>query len=390
MTKQLMWLGTAVMTTLLALTLLWQFRLVVVYVLLSLALAAALRPLVQRPASQALAARLALILLYLVALAGFAFLLVAGVGAAIGDIQELTQQVSAEGAEQGAWLQGSSLQQWLDTRLPPPRQLFAALIGDQGELVLPAVVSLTHGVFSLLSGALVILFLSLYWSIDQNHFERLWLSLLPSGQRKQARDIWEAVESGLGVYIRSQAAQTLLAGLLLGLGYWLLGSPYPALLALIGALVLLIPIVGPFLAVIPPLLLGLLAGVPLSLSTAVYALIVVVALKWWIELRLAQDTPVNPILTIVLLIALADAYGLLGILFAPPLSAACQILWRHLVSGRAVSGAALQLSDLKERQEQVWDTIRVMDEPSPLIASSMERLTALIEKADSILNAVTE
>ena len=48
MTKQLVRFGTAVMTTLLALVVLWQFRIVVVYVLISLTLAAALRPLVNR------------------------------------------------------------------------------------------------------------------------------------------------------------------------------------------------------------------------------------------------------------------------------------------------------------------------------------------------------
>jgi RimJ/RimL family protein N-acetyltransferase len=55
MTKQIVLMGTAVMTTLLALFLLWQVRLVVVYVLLSLALAAALRPLFKRPVGQPLA-----------------------------------------------------------------------------------------------------------------------------------------------------------------------------------------------------------------------------------------------------------------------------------------------------------------------------------------------
>ena len=43
MTKQLVVIGTAVMTTLLALVTLWQFRIVVVYVLISLALAATVR-----------------------------------------------------------------------------------------------------------------------------------------------------------------------------------------------------------------------------------------------------------------------------------------------------------------------------------------------------------
>jgi hypothetical protein len=50
MTKQLIGFGIAVMTTLLALVVLWQFRIVVVYVLISLMLAAALRPLSARRA----------------------------------------------------------------------------------------------------------------------------------------------------------------------------------------------------------------------------------------------------------------------------------------------------------------------------------------------------
>ncbi|GIK55524.1 MAG: hypothetical protein BroJett015_11870 [Chloroflexota bacterium] len=384
-------MGTAVMVTVVALALLWQFRQVALYVLLSLALAAALRPLVNRPAGQPLATRLVWILFYLITLSGIILLLAASGGAAIRDIQELARQVSAQDAwKQPVWLQGSLVQEFLDTRLLPPSQLFAALIGEQGELVLPAVLGFTQGVFSLLSGALVILFLSIYWSVGQNHFERLWLSLLPPGQRKQMRDIWQTVEVNLGIYIRRQIGQALLAGLLLGLGYWLLGSPYPALLALLGAVALLIPIVGPILAIIPPLVLGLLTNVPLSLLTAVYTLIVILSLKWWVTSRLGHHVQVNPMLTIVILIALADAFGLLGFLFAPPLSAACQIVWSHLISHRAASGAAAQVSDLKERQAHVWATIQAMAEPpSPLVTSSMERLTQLVEKAGPTLTAVT-
>jgi hypothetical protein len=44
MTKQLVVIGTAVMTTLLALVAFWQFRVVVIYFLVSLALAATVRP----------------------------------------------------------------------------------------------------------------------------------------------------------------------------------------------------------------------------------------------------------------------------------------------------------------------------------------------------------
>ncbi len=389
MTKQLVGFGTAVMTTLLALVVLWQFRIVVVYVLISLTLAAALRPLVNRLVGRGFVVRVAWILLYLVALGSFGFLLFLTGETAINEIQQLAHTVSVQDAWRlPIWLEGSSFQQALVARLPPPSKLFEAVTGDQGQLVLPAILGFTQGIGGVVSGVLVILFLSIYWSINQIHFERLWLSLLPSGQRKQARGIWRTVEPDIGAYIRGQVIQSLLAGLLLGLGYWLLGSPYPALLALAGALACLIPVVGVALAVIPVLLVGLLTSVQLSLFTALYALVVLIALGVWVKPRLFNRRWDNPILTVVLLIALADAFGLVGIIVAPPLSVVCQILWSRLVSRRAVSGAAAQVSDLKERQARVWDTIKAMDEPPlALVTSSMERLTHLIEKAEPILQA---
>lgn len=387
MTKQLVVFGTAVMATLLALVVLWQFRIVVVYVLVSLALAATVRPLIKDWSRRGLAMRLALILLYLVSLGGFGFLVSLAGKFVIGDIQQLAQTLSVQDVWRlPPWLKGSSFDQTLVAQLPPPSKLFEAVTGDQGQLVLPALLGFTQGIGGVVSGLLVILFLSIYWSINQIHFERLWLSLLQSEQRKQARDIWRTIESDLAAYIRSEVVQSILAALLLGIGYWLLGSPYPTLLALIGALAWLIPVVGVALAVIPPLLVGLLAGVQLSVFTVLYTIIVLIVLQVWVEPRLFKRKWDNPILTLVLLLALADAFGLVGLILAPPLSAVCQILWKLLISNRLASGASAQISDLKERQTRLWTTIKKMEEqPPPLVISSMERLTHLIEMAEPIL-----
>jgi putative permease len=389
MTKQLLIFGTAIMTTLLALVVLWQFRIVVVYVLVSLALAATVRPLIKDWSSHGLVIRLALILLSLVGLGGIGFLISLAGRFAIGDIQQLAQTLSAQDAWRlPPWLEGGSFDQALVSQLPPPSKLFEAVTGDQGQLVLPALLGFTQDIGDIVSGLFVILFLSIYWTINQIHFERLWLSLLPSELRGHARDIWRTIESDLGAYIRSELAQSLLAGLLLGFGYWLLGSPYPTLLALIGALAWLVPVVGATLAVILPLLIGLLTSVQLSLLTVIYTLIVVIVLKVWVEPRLHKRKWDNPIMSLVILLAMADAFGLVGIIVAPPISVVCQILWSLLVSDRLALGASAHVSDLKERQTRLWTTIKEMQEqPPPLVISSMERLTHLIEKAEPILQA---
>src|SRR4030042_5048268 len=161
MTKKLVAFGTAVMTTLLALAVLWQFRIVVVYVLISLALAAALRPLVNRLVGRGFMVRVAWILVYLVALGSLGFLLVLTGETAINEIQQSAHTVSVQDAWRlPVWLEGSSFQQALVARLPPPSKLFEAVTGDQGQLVLPAILGFTQGIACAVSGVLVILFLS--------------------------------------------------------------------------------------------------------------------------------------------------------------------------------------------------------------------------------------
>jgi putative permease len=387
MTKQVLVFGAAVMTTLLALLVFWQFRIVFIYIMVSLALAATVRPLIVDWKRRRLALRWALVLLYVVGVAGIGFLILLFGRYALNDIQQLAQTLSVQGSwKMPPWLEGSSFQNLLMTWLPTPDKLFEAITGEQGQFVLPAMLNFTEGIGTFLSGAFLILFLSIYWSINQIHFERLWLSLLPSEQRKHARGIWRSIEPDLGAYIRSELVQSVLAVFLLSIGYWLLGSPYPALLALLGALAWLIPVVGVVLALLPPLLIGMLTSVPLSFFTATYTLVIILALQLWIEPRLFKRNWDNPIVTLIIMLAMADAFGLLGIVVAPPLSAVCQIIWNLLASDRLASGATVHIMDLNERQEHLRTVISEMETaPPPLVVNSMDRLATLLKKAQPIL-----
>ncbi len=133
MTKRLVLSTLAVMTTLTALVLLWQLRIAVIYVLISLTLAAVLRPLFSRLQGKGLVVRVAWVLLYLVALGCFVFFIFVIGDTAIHEIQQLAHSVSVQDKwVQPLWLQGSSFQQILLTRLPPPSKLFEAVTGNQG------------------------------------------------------------------------------------------------------------------------------------------------------------------------------------------------------------------------------------------------------------------
>lgn len=386
MSKNLVKIGVAVLTTVLAIVVLWQFRTIVAYLLVSLILAATIRPLFSRLSGRKVIFRLVWILGYIVVLAGAGLLLFLVLRSSTLDIQELAKNA----AVQDKWVipiwSGSSMQQSILSKLPAPSVLFQAIIGNEGELVLPALLGIAQGMGSVVTTIAIIMVLSIYWGFNQVHFERLWLSLLPANQRKRARSVWRTIEPDLGGYIRGQLLQSLVTGVMLGLGYWLIGSSCPVLLALIGALVSLIPVVGPILAILAPLVVGVFTSVSIGLLTTAYALVVTIAVMIWLKPQLQNRRWNNPILTVLLLIALAKAFGIFGIILAPPLSVVLQILWYRLITHRSVSGAATNISDLKHRLAALRETVSSMEEPyPPLVTSSIKRISELLESAEPVL-----
>jgi len=387
MTKRVLVIALGIMTTLLGLVIFWQFRVVLIYVLLSLVIAATFRPVSKSESRQSWKTRLLVVLQYLAAFVVAGLLLFIVGRFLIHDFQQLAENLSGQSAwALPRWVEGGPLAQWL----PTPENLFLG-ITSQPSMALSAVLGFTESIGSVLSGLVIALFLSVYWSINQNHFERLWLSLLPAEKRKHARNVWRTIEAELGAYSRSEFIQSALAVLALGIGYWLLGSPYPTLLAVTGAIAWLIPVVGGVLALIFPLVIGLLSSPQLAIMSVLYTLLVLVILQVSVEPRLFKIKQDNPLLTFVILLAMADAFGLLGIIVAPPVSVIVQSLWRLLIHENVAPEIVVHISDLRERLAQLQDSIEQMEgPPSPLVISSMERLTDLLEKAEPILeNAPT-
>ena len=100
MTKRVLVIALGIMSTLLGLVALWQFRVVLVYVLLSLVIAATFRPISRSESRQSLRTRFILVLQYLVAFVVVGLLIFIVGRFLIHDFQQLAQNLS----EQSAWV----------------------------------------------------------------------------------------------------------------------------------------------------------------------------------------------------------------------------------------------------------------------------------------------
>ena len=377
--KRVAWFTLVVFATFTLALLFWEFRVAVLLFMLSLVVAATVRPLVDRFAAHRVPRGLALLLTYAIGIGGIIALVVILSGPLLNDLQQLTKNV-ASGYEQmrTQWPTGSPFQQALAQQLPSTDQLYQLFTGALPQTVL----GITLGSFDLLGQLLIVLVLSIYWSADQEHFKRLWLSLLPFAQRARARLIWQTLESGLGAYLRSQVIQTVLAVILLGLGYQLLGLQYPVALALIGAIGWLIPWVGLLLAVIPALWVGLSSSLALGLIAAAFTIGVLCFLEFVVEPRLFNRRRFSSLLVVI--VVLVDEFGLIGILLASPLATAIQILAGQLMRSTttvkttlAQPMSALQAQFASAKSLLAAETIP----PGPELNNLVDRLGQLIDQA---------
>src|SRR5579859_7834569 len=372
--KRLAVLTLTLAATLIGVVLLWEFRTAIILFALSLALAGTLRPLIQFLVERRWPRHLALLAVYGLSLI---FALVIGglvVGSLFNELSGATNQFIAGYSFVWAhWPTGTAFEQALIHWLPPPASLVATATGPGGVAVATSLFGATSNLLEAVGQLAIVVVMSLYWGIDQAHFERLWLSVLPAGERAGARDTWRAIETGVGAYIRSELVQCLLAGLLLGVGYRLAGLPYPTLLAVVSALALLIPWLGAALGLVP-------------------ALLVFVGLQVGVEPRLYVRQQHSSLLIAILAICLGQAYGVLGLLAAPPLAAALEILvGRLLVMPGSVVAVTATAADerytgLEQRLAAITSTLSLAPEaPAPHMANLVARLQGLLAEAGPAL-----
>lgn len=322
-----------VIATLALLFLLWQFASAIVLFMLSLAVAAMLRPFIASLSNRLLSKGLALGITYaILTISLVAFFLVGG-PLLLQDLQDATNDfIGNYDRAKLDWAENGSLfQKTMAEQLPPSAEfLQAATSMEDGVPLLTGAFAVVQSFFSGLGNLAIVLILSLYWSADQLRFERLGLSLLPDEHHAKALQVWRSVEARVGAYLRGELVQSILTGLIVWVGYAGMGIRYPVLLALWVAVARFIPWFGALIAVIPALLIGIGTSSVLGILAALYTVFILLFAKLIIEPRFFRRQRYSALLIVLFVIAMAAAFGVIGMVLAPPVAVAIQILFEQL------------------------------------------------------------
>ncbi|MBU1178956.1 AI-2E family transporter [Patescibacteria group bacterium] len=163
--------------------------------------------------------------------------------------------------------------------------------------------------------------LSFYFSVQKNGLESFLRIITPFEFEDYVLGLWKRSRRKIGLWMQGQILLGILVGVLVFLGLAILRVDYALTFALLAAAFELIPIFGPILASIPPIMLSFLQSPSLGLAVLVLFVIIQQFENHLIyPLVVRKIVGIPPILVILSLLIGGTLGGFFGILLAIPLS----------------------------------------------------------------------
>jgi predicted PurR-regulated permease PerM len=190
-------------------------------------------------------------------------------------------------------------------------------------------------VLSTASSILVVAVLVVYFLIGMPQIRLFAYRLAPRSRRTRVILIGDEIFTKVGGYVLGNFLTSAIAGL--GTYFWLLafGIPYPILLALMVALLDLIPVIGSTVGGAIVSLVALTVSLPVALATLAFYVAYRLAEDYLLVPRIMGRTVKVPAVVSVVAVLMGGALmGIIGALVAIPVAAALRLLLDEVVFRR--------------------------------------------------------
>lgn len=313
---------------------------------------------------------LAIILVYLAALAVFVSFILLVVPPLVAQVQRLVtaisqpQQWSAIVAELVRWYEQAvppalqaPITNFLSNLLPALQSNLADVLQALGRFALNQVLGL-FSVLSFVFGLFVVPIWLFYVLLDARRGRVVVNRLLHYRIRTDFWNAWHLVDRSLSAYIRGQLTLGIIIGVSSGLGMAALDLipgievDYILLLAIWAGIAELVPMIGAILGAIPATLVALAIGGPISAATVLVLFTVIQFLEnnVLVPRVIGESVGIHPAVLLVVIVIASQVIGFLGVLIAAPIAAIARDLYLYAyrrLSGKTPSEALHSLSRTK-------------------------------------------
>ncbi|BDV43851.1 AI-2E family transporter [Geotalea uraniireducens] len=206
------------------------------------------------------------------------------------------------------------------------------LLATLGSSVYEAAAGFVFNLFNLVLAPILVFFMLYYKESIKEGIIR-WL---PHSRRDALIALGREINSSIGGYIRGQLVVSAIVALFATLALILLGIDYPIFNGIFAGLASVLPFIGVILATLPPLFFAYVqyqSGVVLLKVLGAFAVIYFLEGYLVKPLVFKESMNLNPLVTIIVVMAFGELMGFWGILLAIPIAAAARIVSDYIRRG---------------------------------------------------------
>jgi predicted PurR-regulated permease PerM len=224
-------------------------------------------------------------------------------------------------------------------RIAQPEAL-AQQAATVGSTLVQQSLGIASGIATLLIDLVLVLILSYYITLDSPRISERILEILPSSWRADTVRFFSIVNHTFGGFLRAQLIQGFIYGLATAVAMSALGLNYVALASVIASIIVLVPLIGGVLGIIPPLLIAIIDR-PDSIPVMLLILVIVqqVLFNMIMPRLMGRIVGLHPLLVFAAILIGATVAGGWGILFGIPIAGVVASVLQFIY-GRATGDAS--------------------------------------------------
>ena len=174
-------------------------------------------------------------------------------------------------------------------------------------------------------------FILFYLLKDRKKLAPFVLGFVPLRLRNRSFGVMLEMNHQVSSYIRGQIIVSACIGVLLYIGYLIIGLDYSLVLAVIAACTSIVPYLGPAIAITPALIVAMMTSpIMLVKMIVIWTIVQLIEGKFISPQIMGKTMHVHPITIIFVIIAAGNLFGMIGIILAVPGYAILKVIFTHL------------------------------------------------------------
>lgn len=185
--------------------------------------------------------------------------------------------------------------------------------------------------------AVAIFVLSFYLTLGRDEVERFLVAVLPAAYEEKAIQIYARVSRKIGRWLTGQLFLSLVVGVVIFLGLWILGVKYSLLLGILAGILELIPYAGPIFTGAISILVAFGDSSVLALYTFIlFAIVQQLENHFLMPTVMRYTTALNPVVVLISILIGGRIFGVVGIILAVPVAVFFQELLADWAAAKQV------------------------------------------------------